>query len=100
MTTESHNPHNPDQDGDARKAICNWLRANRVDPNITPADPRASIANGQLTILQKVRRNGRDLIDPTRPNEILTETITVPVIVPPPAIVQIWLAPRCPSCGR
>lgn len=100
MSTEPHNPQNPDQDDDARKATCDWLRANGVDPRTTPMDCRASITDGQLTILQKVQRNGRDVISPEEPNSIMTETITVPVVVEPTGLVAAWLAPHCPTCGR
>jgi len=80
--------------------VCDWLRANGVDPGRIPADPRASMTDGQLTLLSKVRGpHGGDLVSPDG-LEIMTETITVPVTVPPPPIVEIWLAPKCPTCGR
>jgi hypothetical protein len=83
---------------DVRVATCDWLRANGVNPYHVPAEPDMSIADGQLTLLVKVRdENGRDVIDG---DGVMTRTITVPVVVPPPPLVEQWLAPRCPTCGR
>jgi site-specific recombinase len=100
-----HRPHNIELPDDhaglaARRAVCHWLRANGVDPDITPLDPQASVSDGMLTILQKVRHGGSDVIDPDDPQRILTETITVPVVVEPTGLVATWLAPKCPTCGR
>jgi hypothetical protein len=111
MGTETHNPHNPEpysyprtMDPAGRSAahreICDWLRALGLDPKMIPSDPRASMADGQLTILRKVTGpNGREVlnVELTGP---MTETITVPVTVPPPPMAEIWLAPKCPTCGR
>lgn len=113
MTTEEHNPHNPDtwdpsfsaafdqvSSSWANRQVCDWLRANGLDPAHLPADPHASLTDGQLTLLRKVRGpNGYDVVDPHGAG-VVTETITVPVTVPPPPIVEIWLAPKCPTCGR
>jgi hypothetical protein len=92
-------------DDAARRQVCDWLRANGIDPARTPMHPQASIADGRLTIRQKVSRPGpngglADVIDPEDPNRILEETITVPVVVEPDGVVVTWLAPRCPACGR
>jgi hypothetical protein len=91
---------NVEYDDAARREICDWLRANCVDPGRTPMHPQASISDGQLTIRQKVRRDGHDVRDPEDPNRALEETITVPVVVEPTGVVAAWLAPRCPNCGR
>lgn len=116
MSTEPHDPSNPlpydpnswtwpedmrhvSQD-DAHKATCDWLVALGLELRRVPADPHASIADGQLTLRMKVRGPaGGDLLTPDRTG-VMTETVTVPVTVPPPPIVQIWLAPKCPTCGR
>jgi hypothetical protein len=82
-----------------RREICAWLRANGVDPARTPMDPYASVADGVLTIRQKVSREGRDVVLPGGLG-VLAETITVPVVVAPDARVAEWLLPRCPTCGR
>jgi hypothetical protein len=82
-----------------REQVCDWLRANHVNPARIPLYPQASISNGQLTLLRKVQRNGADVLDPSG-TEILTETITVPVLVEPTGDVATWLQPRCPECGR
>lgn len=108
MTDEKYNPHNPDSwtmggpsvAGSAHQQICDWLRANGLNPARIPINPHASMVDGQLTLLQKVRSpHGGDLVSPDG-MEIMTETVTVPVAVPPPPIVEIWLAPKCPTCGR
>jgi hypothetical protein len=113
-----HNPHNPIpyepgvfpatmlQAGASspQDIICNWLRELGLDPSLLPADPRASMKDGQLTLLRKVTKPGTNggLIDVVTPDRtgVMTETITVPVTVPPPPLVEIWLAPTCPTCGR
>jgi hypothetical protein len=114
MSNEPHNPSNLDawdprsfpstmhQAGTSKPqdVICNWIRALGVDPNHIPADPRASMADGQLTLRRFVRDpDGGDVLTPDR-TAIMTETITVPVTVTPPPIVKTWLAPKCPTCGR
>lgn len=94
------NQVNLEDDAEAREEVCAWLRANGIDPARTPMYPQASISDGRLTIRQKVRRNGHDVIDPEEPNRIMEETITVPVVVEPTGVVATWIAPRCPTCGR
>ena len=64
-------------DNDYREAICDWLRANDINPDVVPADARASIANGQLTIPLKVQTaSGHDQIDPSDDTRMLTHTVT------------------------
>lgn len=87
------------RDDDARRQVCDWLRANGVNPRTTPANPHASVVDGHLTILQKVQRGGHDVIAPDDMS-VLTETITVPIVVQPTGLVATWLAPKCPTCGR
>lgn len=107
MNDQQHNPGNPsvtpEEDRDAWRAVCDWLRDNGVDPATVPANPHASVHDGQLTLLRKVQRQGQhgpvDILNPQR-TAVMTETITVPVVVPPPPLVATWLAPRCPACGR
>jgi hypothetical protein len=113
MSTEQHNPSNPDIHGMVYPStmeqagtrtphgeICDWLRALGLNPAHLPADPHASMVDGQLTLLRKVRGpKGGDLLTPDGA-EVMTETITVPVTVPPPTIAEIWAAPTCPTCGR
>jgi hypothetical protein len=113
VSTNPHDPHNPDawrmtfpstmQQSGAEKpfdVICEWLRALGLDTSRLPADPHASMADGQLTLLRKVRGpNGGDVLNSDRTG-VMTETITVPVTVAPPPIAEIWLAPKCPTCGR
>ena len=74
-----------------RRAVCDWLRANGIDPNRVSADSHASMTDGQLTLLRKLRdENGRDVLNPER-TAVMTETITVPVTTPPPPAVKRWL---------
>jgi hypothetical protein len=103
-----HNPHNRDVDLDEpgpagaslRTLVCDWFRANGINPAHVPSEARASLVDGQVTLLMKVRGpNGHDVIDPSG-FELLKETKTFPVAVPPPPLVAEWLAPKCPTCGR
>jgi hypothetical protein len=87
-----------DDDG-FRREVCDWFRANGVNPRELPADPAASIADGQLTSLRKVQRDGRDVVN-QRGDGVLIETITVPLIVEPSPDIAEWLRPRCSACGR
>lgn len=114
MTETDYNPSNPDTwqmtwpDGmehtghfSAHQAILSWLRELGIDTRRLPADPHASLVDGQLTLLRKVDGpTGRDVFAPGDLDRVMTQTITVPVTVPPPPIVQLWLAPRCPTCDR
>lgn len=84
-------------DDDFRNEICEWLIANGIDPNRTPMNPDASIVDGQLTLRQKIQRDGRDVVVW---GEIPTETVTVPLIAAPPPDIADWLGPKCPTCGR
>jgi hypothetical protein len=77
--------------------LCEWFRANGLDPSAVRADSRASIADGQLSVRVAVRPNGHDVIDPNNPNDVLTETVTVPVVVPPTPFVREWLRRGAPS---
>lgn len=82
------------------KQTCDWLRANGIDPSRVAADARASMVDGQVTLVMKVSGpNGHDVIDPEG-TDVLKEARTFPVTVPPPPLVEIWLAPKCPTCGR
>ena len=89
-------------DAGFRKEVCDWFRANGVDPARLPADPHASIANGQLTFRRAVlsELTGTRQIDPADPLRLLTEVVTVPVVVEPSFDIAEWLRPKCPSCGR
>jgi hypothetical protein len=109
MSTETHDPQNREGDDfdkpglgepSARWQVCEWLRANGINPNHVPAYPNASMADGRLTLRMKVRGpKGGDVIEPEG-GDVLMETRTFPITVPPPPLVEIWLAPTCPTCGR
>lgn len=86
-----------EDDYDFRQRVCLWLSANGVEPKRTPMYPNASISAGQLTIRQKVQHDGHDVVDG---HEILTEVITVPVLVEPDTEIAEWLRPKCPTCHR
>lgn len=89
---------NPLDDYEFRRELCDWLRANDVDPGTIPADERISIADGQMTMRQAtLNERGKTIVVD---NQILTHVITVPVKVAPPPLVEEWLRPRCPTCGR
>jgi hypothetical protein len=58
------------------------------------------MVDGQVTVVMKVRgKAGGDVVSPEG-NDVLKETKTFPVIVPPSPLVETWLAPKCPTCGR
>jgi hypothetical protein len=105
MSTEQHNPQNPefesyDRPHSAHAQTCDWLRANGINPAHVSSDARASMVDGQLTLVMKVRGpDGRDVCNPEGTG-VLMETKTFPVTVPPPPLVEVWLAPKCPTCGR
>jgi hypothetical protein len=90
----SRDPHD---DWDFRQEICAWLTANGIDPGRTPMNPDATIADGQLTLRQKSRRNGHDVVVN---GDVPTETVTVPLLVQPPSDIADWLGPKCSKCGR
>lgn len=74
-----------------RQQICDWLRANGVNPAHVPANPRVSLSGGQLTIECQARNSaGRAVIDPgaERP---ATEMRSFPVTVQPQGKVARWL---------
>lgn len=84
-----------------RREICDWFRANDVDPSLLPAQPKASIHEGLLTFRQRVPGSGDGcLMDPDEPGMPLLRTVTVPLRVQPPERVAQWLGPACPTCGR
>ena len=80
--------------------VCDWLRANGINPAHVSGDARASVADGAVTLVMNVRGpNGSDVVNPEG-TDFLKETKTFPATVPPPPLVEIWLAPKCPTCGR
>ncbi len=93
----------PMSDEDFRGEVCTWLKANGIDPDQVPSDPGASIGDdGQLTIRRAVTSplTGAWQLDPANPNRVLTQVLTVRVLVEPSADVAEWLWPKCPTCGR
>lgn len=97
---ESFDRPGPDGPHSTWAQTCEWLRANGINPGDVVAKPRASMADGQVTLIMKARGpDGRDVIDPEGTG-VLMETRAFPVTVPPPPLVEIWLAPKCPTCGR
>ena len=85
---------------DAHRETCDWLRANGLDPKEIPVNPKASLADGSLTLQRFVlNQDGKRIFSPDR-GEFMTETVTLSVTTPPTPLVEIWLAPKCPTCGR
>jgi hypothetical protein len=66
---------------------------------VIPPTRTISIADGKITYVRHVladdgrRQLGLD-------NDVLTETVTVPLLVEPEGDVATWLLPRCSTCGR
>lgn len=102
----------PNSSSDLRTAICEWLRVNGIDPALVPADERPDcsyrdgegIPHGGHTITMRVRIK----VSPDHTgaairygaNRVEEATITKPMMVPPPLIVQQYLDAKCPTCGR
>lgn len=102
----------PNANPGLRTAICDWLRANGIDPALVPASERPDCSYregggtplGGHTITTRVYvrvspdtggvmiRYGADRLEEA--------TITKPMKVPPPLIVQQYLDAKCPTCGR
>lgn len=103
MTSTTYSPFNPQPETEyVRQQILTWLRDLGIDTKQVPAMCRASVADGELTIDLFVRGpQGQDRVaNPEDPSEAMKHTVTVPVTVAPPPAVEIWLAPKCPECGR
>jgi hypothetical protein len=110
---QSNNPNSPGFDADLRNEICDWLRANGIDPTLVPAEERPTCSYrdggghpyGGHTITTRVRIR-LALDDPhafvTRHmgDRLEEATVTTRMKVPPSAAVQAWLDSHCPTCGR
>lgn len=80
--------------------ITGWVRANGVNPNDVSTALRPTIADGELTFARFIRNpEGRIQVDPLN-DEVVTETVTVPIVVEPGAEVAALFSPRCAECGR
>lgn len=64
-----------------RERICEWLRANGIDPGAIPIDAVATLDGDRLTVETYVPGAG------WRPRRVVTHAITVP----PPADVANWI---------
>jgi hypothetical protein len=83
-----------------RDRLIAWLAANGIDANHVPPAERPSLVGGELTLrMFTLSAAGRRQFDPTS-DEVLTHTVTMPVVVEPDAEVLTWLTPPCPTCGR
>lgn len=102
----------PAYDSELRDAVCGWLRANDIDPAVVPAEEKpdcsfrdgAGIPLGGHTITTRVRiqasPDSKGVAIRPLSNRLEEATITRPMKVEPPKIVQTWLDARCPTCGR
>lgn len=102
----------PNSNAELRTAICDWLRANGIDPGLVPADERPDcsyrdgegIPLGGHTITTRVRirvsPDAGGIVIRHGSNRLEETTITKPMKVPPPLIVQQYLDAKCPTCGR
>ncbi|MFF0823042.1 hypothetical protein ACFYUR_21995 [Micromonospora haikouensis] len=66
-----------------REALCNWARANNLDPGRIPADATITIDEHATTITTEVWlvRDGKPVVGR---NTLLTEPVTVPLVARPP----------------
>lgn len=66
--------------------LCNWLRANDIEPNDIPLDSDIIIRRwvfgpGTITVTRYLRINGRMVRDVFHPNEVKKVSQTVPLKV-------------------
>jgi hypothetical protein len=84
-----------------RDRLCDWLRANGIEPGHVPAGERPSLVGGLLTLrMFDLDAAGKRQFDPSG-DQFLTRTVTIPMTVEPASVdVARWLTPPCPGCGR
>jgi hypothetical protein len=88
-----------------RESVCDWLRANGIDPANIPVDPHMTLVGDQLTTLAHVlNADGHKMLDPATASTdnptIAVTAQTYTITTPPPDDVAAWLKPRCHACGR
>lgn len=89
------------RDEQFRNELCDWVRANDLDPADIPDGSTITVADGQITTTVFVRNaDGKLQVDPLDPHSVIKHTITVPLKVEPNAAAREYLSPRCPTCGR
>jgi hypothetical protein len=69
--------------------LMEWLRANGVEPDDTPAESHAIISDGSLTIQQFARKDGKLYLNPSGDGAART-TVTVPFKAQPPDFWTFW----------
>lgn len=74
-----------------RQRLCDWLRANDVDPNNIPEGAPLSFAGGRLTAEVFVRDAQGKLQRAFGGDELRRETATFTMSTPPPADVARWM---------
>jgi len=77
-------------DDKLREQVCDWLRANGIDPKHIPLNTRMSWVDGQLTTDVYLLRGGCQYLDPATNHEVARTTKTFPTSQPPPAVAA-WL---------
>lgn len=80
---------------EVRLALCEWLAANGIAPNVVPLDDpgiRITEQDGQRVIryteFVRSELTGNILVDPDKP-EPITSRATTPLIVEPPAWLRV-----------
>lgn len=82
--------HNPWQYEDAHRAeICEWLRANDIDPGCMPIYTSALIVDGEI-LYQSGRRDMDDVVRGRDPDRAL-RVERAPLKVEPSGVVRRWL---------
>jgi len=69
--------------------ICEWLRANDVEPSIVPLWAVPKLAGGRLATPVHLLRDGKKYVVD---GEVAMGSIDVPLKVEPPASLAEWLA--------
>lgn len=71
--------------------ICDWLRANDINPNVIPRLAVPKIDGGQIhTEIYLSNDNGRRFIDPDT-GDAAKDHVSVPLKQAPPAVLNEWL---------
>jgi hypothetical protein len=109
---QSNNPNSPGFDAELRTEICDWLRANGIDPALVAAEERPTCSYrddggqpyGGHTITTRVRirlmPDSNALVMRHMGDRLEEATVTKPMKVAPSPAIQAWLDHHCPTCGR
>lgn len=84
----------PEDDQEFCKELCDWLRANDVDPGLVPmSQPDISIEGDRLTYRRAVlsELTQSKMVDPNNPFTLLTEVVSTRLVTRPSPDIAEWL---------